>query len=145
MAFSARWMALAAVIVAVAVPSLAVQAASPADAFLAGINHERASQGLSALTRHWDLDDDAGGHAQAMAASGQVSRLSNLEAVTSGWTMLAEYQAKGRDVGQLVRGGLASERHRAQLLGAYDSIGVGVRSGVGGELYLAVVLMRSEE
>ncbi|MDH3397224.1 MAG: hypothetical protein OEM81_05250, partial [Acidimicrobiia bacterium] len=109
---------------ALAAPALA----SPGEeaSFVRLINQERAGRGLSTLEVYWDLVDDARIHATVMADADDIFHSSNLAGVTTGWSVLGENVGVGPTVGVLHEAFMKSAGHRDNILGDWDSIGVGV-------------------
>ena len=125
----------------------AVASASPSEeaTFVSLINQSRASAGLSALTVHNDLVIGARNHTAEMIPTGTIfhSTSAQLSAVTSGWSVLGENVGKGPDPSVLHQAFMASPSHKANILGAFDRVGVGVAHDAEGRLYVTVMFMKS--
>lgn len=94
--------------------------------FVSHTNAERTGQGLAALTVAGDLVTDARQHAEAMAAQQRVFDDPNLGADVQGWSAVAENSGEGPSVDSVEQAFMASPPHRANILGPYSQIGVGV-------------------
>jgi hypothetical protein len=133
-------------IVLVALVVMTVGIALPAQAgaegdFLSKINASRSAAGLPPVSTHSDLVPDARNHSAEMMAAGQVYHTSNLAGVASGWEALAENVGAGPTVNDLHSAFMNSAGHRANILGDYNYVGVGVASD-GGLLWVTVIFMR---
>lgn len=107
---------------------------------MAGLHDRtRSEHGLASLVRAADLAGDAQSHAQQMAARGEIyhsGRTSNLD----GWYSLGENVGWGGTVDEVFQMFMDSPSHRANIVDrSWDSMGVGVASGEGGEVYVAVL------
>jgi hypothetical protein len=122
--------------------SALAMADSPEQNLLESTNASRTAAGLPALAWHPDLADDAEAQAQRMADSGQLYHTEDLASVTTGWTRLGENVGFGASVGVVHDAFMASSGHRGNVLGEWDSIGVGV--AVDGSLvWVSVIFMES--
>jgi hypothetical protein len=125
----------------------AVASASPSEEaeFVSLINQSRASAGLSALTVHNDLVIGARNHTAEMIPTGTIfhSSSSQLSAVTSGWSVLGENVGKGPNPSVLHQAFMASPSHKANILGAFDRVGVGVGHDSEGRVYVTVMFMKT--
>lgn len=110
--------------------------------FISLINDERTSRGLSELIPYWDLTDDAWAHSDRMAAAGDIWHNPDLGTVTSGWYALGENVGMGPTVGSLHTAFMDSAGHRANVLGDYNYVGVGVTVDEYGTIFVTVVFMR---
>ena len=133
-------------IVLVALVVMTVGLALPAQAgaegdFLSKINASRSAAGLPPVSMHSDLVPDARNHSAEMMAAGQIYHTSNLAAVASGWEALAENVGAGPTVNDLHSAFMNSSGHRANILGDYNYVGVGVASD-GELLWVTVIFMR---
>jgi hypothetical protein len=122
-------------------------AADPADEsqFVALINQSRSEAGLGALAVFWDLTDDARVHTAEMISAGQIYHSSNaqLGAYSTGWARLGENVGMGPNPSLLHQAFLNSPSHRANILGDYDLVGVGVDRAPDGTMFVTVVFMMS--
>jgi uncharacterized protein YkwD len=104
------------------------------------INQDRAAAGLAPLAWDSQLASHAQSHAGEIASSGSLWH-SNLSAWISGWQSLGEnlLQAAGGTNGyQAEDMWMASGPHRANILGGFNRVGVGmVTDGAGREWLVA--------
>lgn len=125
----------------------AVAAASPSEEseFVALINQSRGAAGLGSLSVHNDLVIGARSHTGEMIAAGTISHSTSaqLSSVTSGWSVLGENVGKGPSPSVLHRAFMESPSHKANVLGDYDRVGVGVAHDADGKLYVTVIFMKS--
>ena len=133
-------------VVLVALVVMTVGMALPAHAgaegdLLSKINASRSAAGLPPVSMHSDLVPDARNHSAAMMAEGRVYHTSNLAGVASGWEALAENVGAGPTVGDLHAAFMNSSGHRANVLGDYNYVGIGVASD-GSLLWVTVIFMR---
>jgi len=121
--------------------------ASPAEEsnFVGLINQERANRGLATLGVYWDLVDDARIHSNVMKDADDLFHSSNLAGVTTGWAALGENVGVGPAVGDLHTAFMNSAGHRDNILGDWDSMGVGVAHTDKGYMFVTVVFMKSAE
>jgi hypothetical protein len=129
--------ALALMTVGMAVPA---HAGAEGD-LLSRINASRSAAGLPAVSTHSDLVPDARNHSAEMMAAGRIYHTSNLAGVASGWEALAENVGAGPSVDSLHSAFMNSAGHRANILGDYNYVGVGVASD-GDLLWVTVIFMR---
>lgn len=125
----------------------AVAAASPGaeSEFVAAINQSRSAAGLAPLSVHGDLVAGARAHTAEMIPTGTIfhSTSGQLAAVTTGWSVLGENVGKGPDVSVLHRAFMDSPSHKANILGDYDRVGVGVALDAESRMYVTVLFMKS--
>ena len=122
-----------------AAPTADVGAASRV---LAKVNSFRAANGRGGLAAAYDATGKAQALAQAMADQHLAFHSSSFSSgIAGGWTALAENVAAGPSAGQGLQAMEASPDHRANLLGAYDQVGIGVAYGTDGVAYLAIELV----
>lgn len=139
---TARRIAIVLAALAVLTVGMAVPAHAGAEGdLLSRINASRSAAGLSPLSMHSDLVPDARNHSAEMMAAGQIYHTSNLAGVASGWEALAENVGAGPSVDSLHSAFMNSAGHRANILGDYNYVGVGVASG-GDLLWVTVIFMR---
>lgn len=116
--------------------------ASPADeATLASlVNGARGAAGLAPLTVSAALSDVARAHSSAMAASGSLTHSGNLAgtvgAAAGDWTNLAENVAVAGSVTEAHATLMGSGEHRANILGDFTVLGVGVVTGADGRVWV---------
>jgi len=125
---------------AFATPALA----SAEGQFFSKINASRAAAGKAPLEVYWDLADDARAQSAAMAIAGKISHSPGLSGVTSGWQALAENVGVGVAVDALHQGFMASPGHRANILGDYNYIGVGVKIDEAGLIWVTTIFMKAD-
>jgi uncharacterized protein YkwD len=123
-------------------PQAADASGDPASQIVTLMNAERSAAGLTPVTAHWDLEDDAQRHAEKMAREGRTSTIPNIEAVTGGWSSLSEFEGTGMSAEQIHRTAMAQANHNRAVHGDYDHVGVGVARSESGRLWVAVVLMQ---
>jgi len=120
-----------------------VAASSPdlASGMLTLINDERASNGLEPLSVYADLVDDAEAHSIVMKAEFDLHHNPALGAVTTGWYSLGENVGVGPDIFSLHDAFMASPGHRANVLGDYNYVGIGVEQDGPSRIWITVVFM----
>jgi uncharacterized protein YkwD len=108
-------------------------AGTPAQAesdFLNRLNATRASSGLAPLALNPALSDYARAWSAHMAGAGGISHDPNLAAETAAvipdWQRAGENVGSGGDVASLHQAFYDSAPHRANMLGAYNQVGIGV-------------------
>ena len=109
---------------ALAAPVLA--SAGEEASFVNLINNERANRGLNTLEVYWDLVDDARVHSNVMNDADDLFHSSNLASATTGWAALGENVGVGPNVADLHTAFMNSAGHRDNILGDWDTVGVGV-------------------
>jgi hypothetical protein len=99
-------------------------------AFIDLLNQHRADAGLPGLTMSAGLSDYARAHSQQMAAAGSIFHSSNLSAIAGAvapnWRTAGENVGVGGSVSVLDTALMNSAPHRANILGAYNYVGIGV-------------------
>ena len=113
--------------------------------FVRLINQERTDRGLPALEVYWDLVDDARIHSVVMSDADEIFHSSNLAGVTTGWAVLGENVGVGPGVTILHDAFMNSAGHRENILGDWDSVGVGVTHSDRGYMFVTAVFMKSAE
>ncbi len=113
--------------------------------FLAKMNAERSGRGLAPVEMYWDLVDDARAHSRRMADTNDLHHNPNLAAVTSGWITLGENVGVGPTVDSLHAAFMDSAGHRANILGDFNYVGVGVVAESDTKLWVTVVFMKGPE
>lgn len=98
---------------------------SAEDVFASMINSYRASQGLASLTRDGSLDAYARAWAEQLSANGSLSH-SDIGSLLPPWSSVGENVAMGGSVDGMFDALVASSGHRANMLGDYTHLGVGV-------------------
>ncbi|MEX2653742.1 MAG: S-layer homology domain-containing protein [Acidimicrobiia bacterium] len=139
--------ALTALMLAMAMPLASAAAADPVtveNEFVALINRERTSRGLSALSTHSDLVAGARQQADAIRDAGHLFHNPDLASVTTGWIKLGENVGYGGTVSALHAAFMNSPSHRANVLDpVYTHVGVGVVIE-GSTIWVAEVFMQSK-
>lgn len=139
--------ALAALMLATLMPLASAAATDPVTAeneFVALINRERTSRGLSALAINSDLVAGARRQADAIRDAGRLFHNPDLASVTTGWTKLGENVGYGGTVSGLHAAFMNSPSHRANVLDpVYTHVGVGVVIE-GSTIWVAEVFMQSK-
>jgi uncharacterized protein YkwD len=110
-------------------------------------NDARGGAGLAPLANDPAAREIARSWAAHLADSGALVHNPNLVAqvnayVTTQWSRIGENVGRGWDVGSLADAFMASSPHRANILGAYNRIGVGAARDGGGQLWVAVVFIQ---
>lgn len=125
----------------------AVAAASPSDEaqFVSMINQSRGAAGLAPLTVHNDLVAGARAHTAAMVPTGTIfhSTSAQLSSVTTGWSVLGENVGKGPNTSVLHQAFMNSPSHKANILGDFDRVGVGVAYDGENRMFVTVMFMKS--
>ena len=134
-------------LLAVAVATVGVAAAPAAAAngegsFVNKMNAARSARGLAPLEVYWDLVDDARAHSAKMKAEDHLHHNPNLASVTSGWQGLGENVGVGPSVANLHQAFMDSAGHRANILGNFNYVGVGVVKESDSKMWVTVVFMR---
>jgi uncharacterized protein YkwD len=109
--------------------------------FASSINSYRSSNGLPALTRSGSLDSYARAWAQQLVENRSLSH-SNIGSLLGEWSAVAENVGYGGSVGGVFDALVGSSGHRANMLGDYTHIGIGVYRDSDGTLWTAHVFAR---
>jgi hypothetical protein len=117
--------------------------AGPEGTLVSRINSSRAAAGLPPVETYWDLTDDARAHSARMAAEGRIFHNSALASVTGVWQALGENVGVGWDPNELHDSFMSSGPHRANVLGDYNYVGVGVKTDDDGAIWATVIFMRA--
>jgi hypothetical protein len=137
--------------------SLTLASASPANAagaeeldFLAQTNAVRAQNGLGAL--QWDeaMANVARGWSSQLAAAQSLSHNGNLvsqvnQFVTNQWTRLGENVGFGPTVSALQGAFMNSPPHRANIMGDYNRVGIGVVRDGNGTIWVTLDFMNGPD
>ena len=110
---------------------------------LSRINSSRSSSGLAPLEAYWDLTDDARAHSARMMDRGSIYHNPSLASVTGVWEKLGENVGAGIDLNALHDAFMGSSGHRANILGDYNYVGVGVKTDAAGVSWVTVVFMKA--
>ena len=114
--------------------------------FLSLANSARSQSALAALAGSSGWQGHARDHSDEMAASNSIFHDSNLsnEAATLGcWTKVGENVGRGPSVGAIHNGLMNSPTHRANILGDFDALGVGVKISAEGTVYVTQRFLKS--
>jgi uncharacterized protein YkwD len=123
-------------------PAVATPDVGAAGRVLVKVNAFRGANGGGGLQAAYDATGKAQALAQAMANQHQTFHSSSYTSgITRGWTALAENVGVAPSAGQALLLMEASPDHRANLLGPYNQVGIGVAYGSDGRAYLAVELV----
>lgn len=122
-------------------PGAPGSAATADEATLASlVNGARAGAGLAPLTVSAALSETARSHSAAMAAAGSLFHTGDLAgaigSAAPGWTGLAENVAVAGSVTEAHQALMASSVHRANILGDFTLLGVGVVQGGDGRVWV---------
>ncbi len=132
-----------------ALPSVAapdanlVQLDDVEEEFLSLLNVERAAVGLPALSRYFDLEDDAAAHTAAMIETGDIYHSADLTLVTTGWEALGENVGYGPTVDKLHTAFMNSPHHRDNVVGEYDRVGISADRNPSGVIFVTFIFMRT--
>ncbi|HVR33939.1 MAG TPA: CAP domain-containing protein [Acidimicrobiia bacterium] len=141
-----RLMALAlGILVFAGSTAVASASASEESEFVSLINQSRSAAGLAPLSVHNDLVFGARNHTAEMIPTGTIfhSTSAELSGVTTGWSVLGENVGKGPNPSVLHQAFMASPSHKANILGGFDRVGVGVGHDAEGRVYVTVMFMKS--
>ena len=130
-----------ALIASVLAATTALAGSSDESRFVSLMNASRGAAGLAPLTVDPDLVDDARRHTAAMIERGDIFHSSDaqLSAATSGWTLLGENVGMGPNPDILHQAFMASPSHRANILGAFNYVGVGTGIADDGTMFVTVI------
>ena len=128
-----------------AAPATGTINADHEEQFRALINSERSANGLGSLASYWDLQDDARAHSGLQMATNHLHHNPNLGSVTTGWYALGENVGVGPTVQSLHDAFMASSGHRANILGDFNYVGIGVAVESPTKMWVTVVFMRGPE
>jgi|SRR5687767_9861731 len=116
---------------------------SPSSADTAGestlvslVNGARTGAGLPSLAVSAALTESARAHSAAMAASGSLSHSGDLSGIVAEWTSVAENVGVGGSVTEVHQALMGSAEHRANILGDFTLLGVGVVTGGDGRVWV---------
>jgi hypothetical protein len=123
--------------------------ASAADAgaeaqFLQLMNAERAANGLAPLTYRLDVVPVARAWTDRMAGEQHLYHNPSLSTEMPGdWTSIGENVGYGSSVGQLHTAFMNSPGHRANVLGDFHSVGIGVTTDAKGTMWVTLDFIKS--
>jgi hypothetical protein len=109
--------------------------------FVNKVNAARQAKGKAKVEVYWDLTDDARSHSRKMAERQELFHTPNLGSVTTDWKALAENVGVGPSVDLIFDAFMNSSGHRANILGSYNYIGVGVKTDDAGRLWVTMIFM----
>ncbi|MGF1667007.1 MAG: CAP domain-containing protein, partial [Acidimicrobiia bacterium] len=100
--------------------------------------------GLEPLAADIGLIASARGHTAGMVELGELyhSTSGQLTSYASDWELLGENVGRGPSVETIHQAFMQSESHRANALGDFDRMGVGITRAEDGTLFATVVFMR---
>lgn len=141
----AHLVVLLVLVLASAVPCTAQPLAAPDEwAFIRLINESRAQEGLAPLEHDRTLSVRARTHTVRMIERGDIFHSTGVElrraAANAG--AVAENVGVGTSASYLHGAFMRSRGHRENILGDYDSVGVGTERDIDGALYVTVVFLR---
>lgn len=145
MRINKRWLALL-LTAALTVMGLGISASADSGMeaeFLSKINASRAAAGLGKLQMSGGLSSYARGHSGKMADAGKIYHSTSAQlrsAAGSGWSKIGENVGRGPSVSGLHTAFMNSSGHKANILGSYDTAGVGV-SVKDNYIYVTVVFV----
>jgi uncharacterized protein YkwD len=139
-------MALSLVVITEATTPAAAGTAEDEASFVTLINRSRADAGKASLAADSAAANVARAWSQQMANAGQISHNPSLAAevstwVTTQWTRIGENVGVGYGVASLHDAFMASTGHRANILGDYNRVGVGVVQA-SGRMWVTVVFIK---
>jgi hypothetical protein len=135
---------LAAAVLGLSVLAVGTQAASAASPrmetqFLGLMNAGRAQQGLAPLTVDAQLTAAARGWSDTIERNGSLSHNPDIQReLPAGWTRWGENVGTGPSVTSLEAAFMASAEHRANILGPFTLVGVGVDVTEAGMIWVTV-------
>lgn len=133
-------MAVAVMFMGMAIPAFA----GPEGTLVSKINSSRSAAGLAPLETYWDLTDDARAHSSRMMDKGSIYHNPSLGSVTGVWHALGENVGMGVDISGMHTAFMNSSGHRANILGNYNYVGVGVKTDSSGVHWVTVVFMKAD-
>lgn len=114
---------------------------SAESSFASSINSFRGSNGLGALSRDSGLDSYARAWAKRLAEDGSLSH-SNIGSLLPPWSAVGENVGVGPSVASIFNALVDSPGHKANMLGDFTHMGVGVYEDSRGALWTAHVFTR---
>lgn len=117
-------------------------------AFFDRLNSARRARGLNALRMQPGLVSIARSWSRNMDERNRLYHRTNLRdrvnaVVTRNWTAIGENVGTGGDVAQLHAAFMNSPAHRANILGAYNYVGIGVSKSDGKTIWVTVNFLKS--
>ena len=109
--------------------------------FRGRINSLRSSNGLGGLSSNGSLNSRARDWAKSMADSNKLKH-SNIGNLVPPWSWAGENVGKGGSVGSIFNSLAGSSAHKANMLGDYTDVGIGVWVDTNGTLWTVHVFTR---
>lgn len=106
------------------------------------VNQARSSHGMGGLALDGDLTNLARAHSASMAGAGTIFHNGALPAHVGGWVALGENVGMGGDADSVHGALMNSASHKANILGDYDRMGIGVVIS-GSTLFVTQVFKKS--
>lgn len=110
-------------------------------------NGARAASRLAPLAADARLADQARNHSEQMAAARTLFHTSDLagtfRAAAIGWSRVGENVAVAGTVDEAQRLFMSSAAHRSNILGDYNTVGLGVARGRDGRLYITELFAKA--
>ena len=122
---------------------LAAASAGEETGFVDKVNEARTANGRALLQVHPVLADVARTHSNDMKSAGQLFHDPDLGSVITDWKVLAENVGVGPNVDSLFDAFMDSSPHRANILGPYSYIGIGVAND-GGVIWVTMIFMEPD-
>jgi uncharacterized protein YkwD len=109
------------------------------------VNQSRGEAGLAPLDPDLGLVIATRSHSTEMAAANELfhSTADQLGSSTTGWLVLGENVGRGPNARAIHDGFMDSEGHRSNILGDFDSVGVGTATNPDGTLFVTVIFKES--
>lgn len=108
-------------------PSAHADGASDESRFVELMNADRAANGLAPLALFGPLVDSARNHSAQMASQSTIFHNQNLaNEITGNWASIGENVGEGPSADDVHAAFMNSPAHRANVLGDYDRVGLGV-------------------
>lgn len=127
----------------ISLPASTAAAASPESEIVNMINQERAQRGYEGLIMRDDLSAIAERHSRRMQERNELYHNRNLgDEIPGEWERAGENVGVGPDVYTLHDAFMSSSGHRANILGSFNEIGVGVVTDPSGEVYVTQVFVQ---
>ncbi len=133
-----------ALVLGLTVMPMALASPSAEAEFLAMTNASRSAAGLGPLTVDGALTGYARTHTASMIASGTIfhSTSAQLSSITTGWTRVGENVGMGPSVATIQQAFMNSAGHKANILGDFNYVGIGVDTAPSGSMFVTVIFMK---
>ena len=116
-------------------------------AFVDAINSARAAAGLAPLTVSDALTVLAERHSASMASTGTLAHSTDLAGTIGSaypnWTHIGENVGYGSSVTQINSAFMGSTEHKANILGDYNLVGVGISTNPGGVMWVTELFAKA--